>query len=101
MRLLLNSESNSKFEAKLVLNSAQNFKKYRSSLLGELIAEATSNWGNLNIWKNESQIMIVNEYLEKLPFFSVTKSSELGKRILDKAIERIDDINENKKMIGK
>lgn len=75
LKLLLKSESTSIFEVKFVLQSAQSYQRHRESLLGELLAEATSNWSNFNIWKNEHQMLMVEDYLQKLPFFADSKTS--------------------------
>jgi hypothetical protein len=84
------------------LQSAQgSFYRHKQSLFGELLAEATSNWGGANIWKNEHQVTIVEEYLRKLPFYSTTKTIDLGKQLLLSVNDKIKDIAKSSNQIGK
>lgn len=101
LKLLLKSESTSIFEVKFVLQSAQSYQRRRESLLGELLAEATSNWGNFNVWKGEHQAMMVEEYLKGLPFYKESKTSELGGRLLQAVKEKVTDLGKNKSELGK
>ena len=85
LKLLL-SDNGDNFQNKLVLQSAhKNCLRYRDSLLGELLQDASGYWGDFNLWRSSEQLKIVEGYLYKVGEGDLSNHVETAKALLKRA----------------
>lgn len=91
LKLLVSDQQSTNFEIKTVLQSSKKTAKYKfkNTLIYSLLEEATSEWKTHNIWQQEGQVKIMEEFLVK---FVENKKVEINSQCIEIARKVVENV---------